>query len=175
MAEINKIKPKTPIEIVNEIRDGTQIEYVVIDGNRVGILGSVSEEDREMAIATLTKAYEQSGGNITKMISVLNTAAMCTENGIKPDAEIEIEIDDDMVLRAIISYSEMKIYDYDGEVLADCEDLRDENGSLPMLPNSVVETLLTDRVKLKIANMYQQDTDDCEDENECKVETCIIY
>ena len=48
---------KNAVEIRSELKaNGTRVEYIIIDGIKCGILGSVSEADRATALKTLQEA-----------------------------------------------------------------------------------------------------------------------
>jgi hypothetical protein len=134
MANINNIK--NAVEIRSELNaQGVKIEYIVINGQKVGILGSVNDRDREAALKTLNDAYIASGGDLIAMAANLNTIAAITENNITPDEMIEINGVD-----VIISYEAATAYTLDGEEITDCKDL-------PNMPREGIKALLISRVK----------------------------
>ena len=134
MAEINVVK--NAVEIRSELKkNGTKIEYIVVDGQKIGILGSVNEADRAAAIDAINKAYIASGGNIIKMIVNLSTIANIEERNIDPNEMIEVEGKD-----IIISYSNAKAYTMSGDVIANCDDL-------PDMPKEAIKAILIERVK----------------------------
>ena len=127
---------KNAVEIRTELKEnGTKIECIVIDGMKCGILGSVSEADREVAIKTLNKAYEASNGDIMEMMMKLNTIATIEEKEIDPDEMVEICGEEIM-----LSYANGKAYTVDGEEIANCEDL-------PDMPKEAVKAVLMARVE----------------------------
>ena len=134
MAEINVVK--NAVEIRSELKkNGTKIEYIVVDGQKIGILGSVNEADRAAAIDAINKAYIASGGNIIKMIVNLSTIANIEERNIDPNEMIEVEGKD-----IIISYSNAKAYTMSGDMIANCDDL-------PDMPKEAIKAVLIERVK----------------------------
>lgn len=134
MADINV--NKNAVEIRKELKEnGTTIEYIVIDGQKCGILGSVSEADKAAAIKALNAAYVSSNGNIYEMMEKLSTIATIEENGIEPDEVVEVD-----GVEIILSYANATAYTMDGEEIANCE-------GLPAMPNEVVKALLVERVK----------------------------
>lgn len=127
---------KNAVEIRKELKtNGTTIEYIVIDGQKCGILGSVNEADRAAAIKALNAAYVASNGDIYEMMEKLETIATIEENGIEPDEVVEIGGEE-----IIISYANAKAYTIDGNEIANCNDL-------PTLPKEAVKALLIERVK----------------------------
>ena len=134
MANINT--NKNAVEIRSELNaQGVKIEYVVINGQKIGILGTVSERDREAALKALNDAYIASGGDILAMAANISTIAAMTENNISPDEMIEI-----CGVDVIISYEAAAAYTTDGEELANCKDI-------PNMPREGIKALLVSRVE----------------------------
>ena len=130
---------KNAVEIWSELKkDGTTIEYIVIDGQKCGILGSTSKEDREAALKALQNAYAASNGNIMEMMSKLSTVATIEEKEIEPDEIVEV-----CGVEIILSYSKAKAYTMDGEEIANCDDM-------PKMPNEAVKALLMARAEIAI-------------------------
>ena len=139
MANINT--KKNAVEIRSELNaQGVKIEYITINGQRVGILGSVSEREREAALKALNDAYIASDGDILAMAANLSTIAAIDEAGIVPDEMIEVNGVD-----IIISYQAATAYTVDGEEIATCADI-------PNLPRAGIKALLIERVKNLLAH-----------------------
>lgn len=127
---------KNAVEIRSELKaNGTKIEYIVIDGVKCGVMGSVNEADRAAAIDALNKAYIASNGDIMEMMEKLNTIATIEEKAIEPDEVVEV-----CGVEVILSYSNAKAYTMDGDELANCEDL-------PALQKEAVKAVLMARVE----------------------------
>lgn len=127
---------KNAVEIRSELKaNGTKVEYIVIDGQKIGIMGSVSEADRAVAIKALNAAYVASNGDIMEMMEKLSTIATIEENGIEPDEVVEV-----CGVEVILSYSKAKVYTMDGDEIANCEDL-------PAMPKEAVKAVLMARVE----------------------------
>ena len=117
MANINV--NKNAVEIRSELKaNGTKVEYIVIDGQKVGIMGSVSEADRVAALNALQAAYVASNGNIMEMMQKLSEVATIEENAV--DEVIEV-----CGVDIMLSYTNRKTYTMDGEEIANCDDLPD--------------------------------------------------
>lgn len=131
--------PKNAVEIRKELaKNGTTIEYIVIDGQKVGILGSTSEKDRQNAINAIQTALEGSNGDIYEVIQKLSTIATIEEKEIKPDEMIEVAGEE-----IIISYESKAAYDLNGEEILNCTDL-------PDMPNEAIKAVLVARVELAL-------------------------
>lgn len=137
MANINTTNTrKNAVEIYQELAlNGTVIEYIVINGQKVGILGSANERDRQKAISAIQAALDASGGNVYETIQKLSTVAAMTENDIKPDEMITVRN-----VNIIISYDSRAAYTVDGEKIADCD-------GLPDMPYEAVKALLIARIE----------------------------
>jgi hypothetical protein len=134
MANINTTK--NAVEIRSELRaNGTTVEYIVVNNQKIGILGYANEKDKQKAIKTIETALAASNGNIYEMMCKLNTIATIEEEGIEPDKMIKIGDEE-----IIISYSQRAAYTIDGVKIADCDDL-------PAMPNEAIEAVLVARVE----------------------------
>ena len=137
MAEINV--NKNAVEIRSDLKkNGTTIEYIVIDGIKCGILGSVNEADKATALKALQDAYVASNGNIMEMMQNLVTIATIEEKNMEPDEVVTIGCHD-----VILSYSNAKAYTMDGEEIANCEDL-------PAMPSEAIKAVLIARATVAL-------------------------
>ena len=138
MATINIIKNnKSAVEIRSELKaNGTKIEYIIINGQKVGILGSTSEADRKKAIEALSKVYTDCNGNISETMKKLREIAELEEKEGKDEEIIRIFGEN-----IKLSYSKRKAYDMFGDEIANC------NG-LPTMPKEAVKALLIAKAEL---------------------------
>ena len=131
---------KNAVEIRAELNaNGTKIEYIVINDQKVGILGTTSEKDKQNAIKAIQTALDSSNGDIYEMMQKLGTIATIEENEIKPDEMIEVCGEE-----IIISYEAKTAYAIDGEELVNCTDL-------PDMPNEAIKAVLVARVEARLA------------------------
>ncbi len=134
MATINT--NKNAVQIHTEFKaNGTKIEYITVDNQRIGILGSVNKTDREKALKVLNDTYIASNGNIYEMMQKLMILATIDEKEIEPDEMVCI-CDHNIML----SYSKGKAYTMDGEEIANCNDI-------PNLPAEAIKAILIARVE----------------------------
>jgi hypothetical protein len=127
---------KNAVEILKELnKDGIAIEYIVVNGQKIGILGAANDRDRENAMKAIQTALDSSNGNIYEMMSKLNTIAAIKENDIKPDEMVEINGEE-----IILSYEAKTAYTTDGEELVDCTDL-------PNMPDEAIKAVLIARAE----------------------------
>ena len=127
---------KNAVEIRAELqKNGTTIEYIVVNDQKLGILGTTGVKDRENAIKAIQTALDASGGNIYEMMQKLSTIATIEEKEIQPDEMIEVCGED-----IIISYVAKTAYTIEGEEITNCTDL-------PDMPNEAIKAVLVARVE----------------------------
>lgn len=130
---------KNAVEIRKELQtNGTTIEYIIVNGQKLGILGSTNEKDRENAIKAIQIALDSSDGNIYEMMSKLHTIATIEENKIAADEMVKV-CDEDV----IISYGSKTAYTLDGEEIANCTEL-------PNMPDEAIKAVLIARVEVAL-------------------------
>jgi hypothetical protein len=130
---------KNAVEIRSELAtNGITVEYIVINGQKCGVLGSASEKDKEAAIKTLQTALDASDGNLCAAMQKLNAIATMEEHEIKPDEMVRV-----CGREIILSYEAKTAYTIDGEEIADCKDLDN-------LPNEAIKALLIARAEVAL-------------------------
>lgn len=131
---------KNAVEIRAELqKNGTTIEYIIVNGQKLGILGSTSEVDKQNAIKAIQTALDASDGDIYEMMSKLSTIATIEENDIQPDDMVEV-----CGVDVIISYAAKTAYTTDGEEIANCTDL-------PDMPNDAIKAVLVARTETSLS------------------------
>lgn len=127
---------KNALEIRSELKaNGTTIEYIVINGQKIGLLGSVTKTDREAALKAIQEAYIASNGDIMEMMQKLATIATIEEKGIEPDEMVEVN-----GIEVIISYKNAAAYTVNGEEIVNCADL-------PSMPAEAIKAVLVARME----------------------------
>lgn len=127
---------KNAVEIRKELQaNGTTIEYIIVNDQKIGMLGAANERDRQNAMKAIQTALDASGGNIYEMMQKLNTIATIEEKEIEPDEMIDV-----CGVNVIISYEAKTAYTTDGEEIANCTDL-------PDMPNEAIKAVLVARVE----------------------------
>lgn len=159
MANINNNKKSlNRVQLMKE--NNSNLEFLYIDGIKVGAMGYVSDADREAGVAVIQRIVDNSnkkGLNLVfEVMSQMNFEASMNENHIIPDELVRIEDED-----CVISYQSKKIYDMGGEELADASDMGDN------IPKEVIREILRLRAQTKIRELEEMDdTEDYEDEGE---------
>ena len=159
MANINNNKKSlNRVQLMKE--NNSNLEFLYIDGIKVGTMGYVSDADHEAGVAVIQRIVDNSnkkGLNLVfEVMSQMNFEDSMNENHIIPDELVRIEDED-----CVISYQSKKIYDMGGEELADASDMGDN------IPKEAIREILRLRAQTKIRELEEMDdTEDYEDEGE---------
>lgn len=164
MANINNTKKSlNRVQLMKE--NNSNLEFLYIDGIKVGAMGSVSEADREAGLAVIQRIVNNSDKKgmalVMEVMSQVNFEASMNENNIQPDEQVRIEDED-----CVISYQSKKIYDMAGKELADASDMGDN------IPKEAIREILKLRALAKIHELNAEAEtdldyeDDYEDEGE---------
>ena len=160
MANINNNKKSlNRVQLMKE--NNSNLEFLYIDGIKVGAMGSVSEADREAGLAVIQRIVNNSDKKgmalVMEVMSQVNFEASMNENNIQPDEQVRIEDED-----CVISYQSKKIYDMAGKELADASDMGDN------IPKEAIREILKLRALAKIHELNAEaETDlDYEDDYE---------
>ena len=160
---INTKKSLNRVQLMKE--NNTNMEFLYIDGIKVGAMGSVSDADREAGVAVIQRIVDNSNKKgmalVMEVMSQVNFEASMNENNIQPDEQVRIEDED-----CVISYQSKKIYDMAGKELADASDMGDN------IPKEAIREILKLRALAKIHELNAEAEndldyeDDYEDEGE---------
>ena len=156
MANINNNKKSlNRVQLMKE--NNSNLEFLYIDGIKVGAMGSVSDADREAGLAVIQRIVDNSNKKgmalVMEVMSQVNFEASMNENNIQPDEQVRIEDED-----CVISYQSKKIYDMAGKELADASDMGDN------IPKEAIREILKLRALAKIHELEEmKDEDDTED------------
>lgn len=146
MADIKTTPKKNIVELYKDIN--TQIEYIKVNGVKIGVAGFTSEQDREYGMKALQEIIDSIDSTnpyeIARIaMSKLNTLAAITENHITPDEEITVGEGD----KFIVSYGAKAAYDMNGEEFANCTDIEGD------LPTVAIKAILIERIKNKLKEL----------------------
>jgi hypothetical protein len=132
---------KNAVEIRAELNaKGISIEYIYVNDQKLGILGTTGTKDRENALKAIQTALDASDGDIYEMMAKLSTIATIEEHEIQPDEMIEVCGE-----QIIISYSAKTAYTIDGVAIATCIDITAE------MPNEAIKAVLVARIEALVA------------------------
>lgn len=158
MANINNSK-KSLNRVALMKENGSNLEFLYIDGIKVGAMGSVSDADREAGIAVIQRIVDNSDKKgmdlVFEVMSQVNFEASMNEAGIQPDEQVKIDDTD-----CVISYKNLRIYTMDGKELASAEDYAN-------VENRAVKEILKLRAQAELHDLAKMDDeDDTEDDDE---------
>lgn len=156
MANINNSK-KSLNRVALMKENNSNLEFLYIDGIKVGAMGSVSDADREAGIKVIQRIVDNSNEKgmalVMEVMSQVNFEASMNEKQIQPDEQVKIEDED-----CVISYQSKKIYDMAGKELADASDIGDNT------PKEAIREILKLRAQAKLHKLEEmEDEDDTED------------
>ena len=162
MANINNNKKSlNRVQLMKE--NNSNLEFLYIDGIKVGAMGSVSDADREAGVAVIQRIVDNSNKKgmalVMEVMSQMNFEASMNENHIIPDEMVKIEDED-----CVISYQSKKIYDMAGKELSDASDMGDN------IPKEAIREILKLRALAKIHELEEMEdeeyTEDYEDDDD---------
>ncbi len=155
MANINNSK-KSLNRVALMKENNSNLEFLYIDGIKVGAMGSVSDADREAGIKVIQRIVDSSNKKgmalVMEVMSQVNFEASMNENNIQPDEQVRIEDKD-----CVISYQSKKIYDMAGKELADASDIGDNT------PKEAIREILKLRAQAKLHKLEEMEDDDDEE------------
>lgn len=160
MANINNSK-KSLNRVALMKENNSNLEFLYIDGIKVGAMGSVSDADREAGIAVIQRIVNNSDEKgmalVMEVMSQVNFEASMNEKQIQPDEQVKVEDTD-----CVISYQSKKIYDMAGKELADASDIGDNT------PKEAIREILKLRAQAKLHELeeMEDDTEDYEDDDD---------
>ena len=160
MANINNSK-KSLNRVALMKENNSNLQFLYIDGIKVGAMGSVSDADREAGIKVIQRIVDSSNKKgmalVMEVMSQVNFEASMNENNIQPDEQVRIEDKD-----CVISYQSKKIYDMTGQELADASDIGDNT------PKEAIREILKLRAQANLHKLeeMEDDTEDYEDNDD---------
>ena len=156
MANINNSK-KSLNRVALMKENNSNLEFLYIDGIKVGAMGSVSDADREAGIAVIQRIVDNSNKKgmalVMEVMSQVNFEASMNENNIQPDEQVKVENTD-----CVISYQSKKIYDMAGKELADASDMGGNT------PKEAIREILKLRAQAKLHELEEMEDEDDDDE-----------
>lgn len=145
---------KNAVELRKELRaDGTEIEYICVDGVKCGVVGYTSDKDKEDAMNALNKALESAGGNLMEAIAKLTDVAQINDLDVPADEMVNVDGVD-----YLVDYENRKLRDMSGNIVANCDDLANVG-----MANEAIKALLLARIPH--GNDDYDDDDDDDDMN----------
>lgn len=132
---------KNVVELRKELTaNGTTLENVYVDGQKLCCIGYVSEKDKQACLKAIQSAVDNSDSLYEAMMKLAINANL-TDNEVEPDEQIDFYGE-----TMFINYCDKAIYDVNGDEYVNCNDLECE------LPKAACKEILIRRAKDKYIN-----------------------
>ena len=162
MANINNSK-----KVLNRVQlmreNNTNLEYLYIDNIRVGVMGSVSEKDKEAGLAAIQRIVDNSDKTgmalVMEVMMQSQFEASMNEKEINPDEVLEVKVDG-ITYPCVLSYEKKALFDEAGEEICNTRDIDCE------LDERALKALLEARAVNAIRNDNESKYNNCDDEDE---------
>lgn len=162
MANINNSK-----KVLNRVQlmreNNTNLEYLYIDNIRVGVMGSVSEKDKEAGLAAIQRIVDNSDKTgmalVMEVMAQVQFESSMNEKEINPDEVLEVKVDG-ITYPCVLSYEKKALFDEAGEEICNTRDIDCE------LDERALKALLEARAINAIRNNNENKYNDYEDEDE---------
>lgn len=163
MANIN-INTKKSLNRVQLMRENnTNLEYLYIDNIRVGVMGSVSEKDKEAGLAAIQRIVDNSDKTgmalVMEVMAQVQFESSMNEKKINPDEVLEVKVDG-ITYPCVLSYEKKALFDEAGEEICNTRDIDCE------LDERALKALLEARAVNAIRNDNESKYNNCDDEDE---------
>lgn len=158
---INTKKSLNRIQLMKE--NNTNMEYLYIDNIRVGVMGSVSEKDKEAGLAVIQRIVDNSDKTgmalVMEVMAQVQFESSMNEKEINPDEVLEVKVDG-ITYPCVLSYEKKALFDEAGEEICNTRDIDCE------LDERALKALLEARAVNAIRNDNESKYNNCDDEDE---------
>lgn len=166
---INTKKSLNRVQLMKE--NNTNLEYLYIDNIKVGVMGSISEKDKEAGLAAIQRIVDNSDKTgmalVMEVMMQSQFEASMNEKEINPDEVLEVKVDG-ITYPCVLSYEKKALFDEAGEEICNARDIECE------LDERALKALLEARAQVAIRNDsnynndYEDEDEDYEDEEDCE-------
>lgn len=158
---INTKKSLNRVQLMKE--NNTNLEYLYIDNIKVGVMGSISEKDKEAGLAAIQRIVDNSDKTgmalVMEVMMQSQFEASMNEKEINPDEVLEVKVDG-ITYPCVFSYEKKALFDEAGEEICNTRDIDCE------LDERALKALLEARAVNAIRNDNESKYNDCDDEDE---------
>ena len=158
---INTKKSLNRVQLMKE--NNTNLEYLYIDNIRVGVMGSVSEKDKEAGLAVIQRIVDNSDKTgmalVMEVMAQVQFESTMNEKEINPDEVLEVKVDG-ITYPCVLSYEKKALFDEAGEEICNTRDIDCE------LDERALKALLEARAVNAIRNDNESKYNNCDDEDE---------
>lgn len=162
---INTKKSLNRVQLMKE--NNTNLEYLYIDGIRVGCMGSVNDRDREAGLAVIQRIVDNSDKTgmalVMEVMAQVQFESSMNEKEINPDEVLEVKVDG-ITYPCVLSYEKKALFDEAGEEICNARDIDCE------LDERALKALLEARAQVAIRNdsNYNNDYEDENEDDDCE-------
>lgn len=172
MANIN-INTKKSLNRVQLMKyNNTNLEYLYIDNIKVGVMGSVSEKDKEAGLAAIQRIVDNSDKTgmalVMEVMAQVQFESSMNEKEINPDEVLEVKVDG-ITYPCVLSYEKKALFDEAGEEICNTRDIDcelDEQALKALLEARAVNALREDLASKHDDYEDEDEDEDCEEDYE---------
>lgn len=158
---INTKKSLNRVQLMKE--NNTNLEYLYIDNIKVGVMGSVSEKDKEAGLTAIQRIVDNSDKTgyalVMEVMAQVQFESSMNEKEINPDEVLEVKVNG-ITYPCVLSYEKKALFDEAGEEICNTRDIDCE------LDERALKALLEARAVNAIRNDNESKYNDCDDEDE---------
>lgn len=158
---INTKKSLNRVQLMKE--NNTNLEYLYIDNIKVGVMGSISEKDKEAGLATIQRIVDNSDKTgmalVMEVMMQSQFEASMNEKEINPDEVLEVKVDG-ITYPCVLSYEKKALFDEAGDEICNTRDIDCE------LDERALKALLEARAINAIRNDNESKYNTCDNEDE---------
>lgn len=165
---INTKKSLNRVQLMKE--NNTNLEYLYIDNIRVGVMGSISEKDKEAGLAAIQRIVDNSDKTgmalVMEVMMQSQFEASMNEKEINPDEVLEVKVDG-ITYPCVLSYEKKALFDEAGDEICNTRDIDcelDERALKALLEARAINAIRNDNENK--CNDYEDEDEDCEEDYE---------
>lgn len=165
---INTKKSLNRVQLMKE--NNTNLEYLYIDNIKVGVMGSISEKDKEAGLAAIQRIVDNSDKTgmalVMEVMMQSQFEASMNEKEINPDEVLEVKVDG-ITYPCVFSYEKKALFDEAGEEICNTRDIDcelDERALKALLEARAINAIRNDNENK--CNDYEDEDEDCEEDYE---------
>lgn len=165
---INTKKSLNRVQLMKE--NNTNLEYLYIDNIKVGVMGSISEKDKEAGLAAIQRIVDNSDKTgmalVMEVMMQSQFEASMNEKEINPDEVLEVKVDG-ITYPCVLSYEKKALFDEAGEEICNTRDIDcelDERALKALLEARAINAIRNDNENK--CNDYEDEDEDCEEDYE---------
>lgn len=163
---INTKKSLNRVQLMKE--NNTNLEYLYIDNIKVGVMGSISEKDKEAGLAAIQRIVDNSDKTgmalVMEVMMQSQFEASMNEKEINPDEVLEVKVDG-ITYPCVLSYEKKALFDEAGEEICNTRDIDcelDERALKALLEARAINAIRNDNENK--CNDYEDEDEDCEND-----------